>query len=51
MNPKITIILPTYNRKILLRRALNSMPLSKDYQVIIIDDGSTDGSWHLIEEW
>lgn len=51
MNPKITIILPTYNRKILLRRALNSIPLSKDYQVIMIDDGSTDGSWHLIEEW
>lgn len=51
MNPKITIILPTYNRKILLKRALNSIPLSKDYQVIMIDDGSTDGSWHLIEEW
>lgn len=51
MNPKITIILPTYNRKILLRRALNSIPLSKDYQVIMIDDGSTDGSKQFIQDW
>lgn len=51
MNPKITIILPTYNRKILLRRALNSIPLSKDCQVIMIDDGSTDGSKQFIPDW
>ena len=43
MNPKITIIIPTYNREVLLRRALNSVPLSKDYQIIVIDDGKIVG--------
>ena len=51
MNPKITIIIPTYNREVLLRRALNSVPLSKDYQIIVIDDGSKDNSWQFIEDW
>ena len=51
MKPKITIIIPTYNRAELLKRALASVPLSKEYQVIIIDDGSNDNTWEIIEEW
>lgn len=49
--PKITIIIPTYNRAELLKRALASVPLSKDYQVIIINDGSTDHTLGVIADW
>ena len=49
--PKLTIIIPTYNRAELLKRALASVPLSKEYQVIVIDDGSDDGTLGIITEW
>lgn len=48
---KLTIIVPVYNEEKLLLRALNSIPLSKDYQLILIDDGSTDNSFEIITEW
>lgn len=48
---KISIIIPTYNRVELLKRALASVPLSKEYQVIIIDDGSSDNTWSIITGW
>ena len=48
---KLTIIVPVYNEEKLLLRALNSIPLSKDYQLILIDDGSTDKSGELMENW
>lgn len=51
MNPKITIIIPTYNRAELLKKALASVPLSKEYQVIVIDDGSDDGTLGIITDW
>ena len=51
MNPKLTIIIPTYNRAELLKRALASVPLSKEYQVVVIDDGSSDNTWSVITEW
>lgn len=51
MSPKITIIIPTYNRAELLKRALASVPLSKEYQAIVIDDGSDDGAWEYIIRW
>lgn len=51
MNPKLTIIIPVYNCEDLLKRALDSVPLSKDYQLILIDDGSEDESWEIIRKW
>ena len=51
MKPKLTIIIPTYNRAELLKRALASVPLSKEYQVIVIDDGSSDNTWSVVTEW
>jgi len=49
---KITIIIPTYNRKDTLKKCLNTVfnqtyPKT-DYEVIIIDDGSTDGTEELV---
>ena len=51
MTPKITIIMPVYNRESLVKRALDSLPIEKEYQYIILDDGSTDGSWKKIVDW
>lgn len=51
MTPKITVIVPVYNEEELVKRALESVPLAEDTQVIVINDGSTDGSWRVIAEW
>jgi GT2 family glycosyltransferase len=42
--PKVTIILPTYNRQTFLERAISSIlqQTYTDYELIIVDDGSTD---------
>lgn len=46
----ISIILTTYNRKKYLPRAINSILKQsyKNYEVIIVDDGSEDGSEKII---
>ena len=46
--PRITVVIPTYNRRALLARTLptvltQDMP-REDYEVIVVVDGSTDGS-------
>lgn len=51
MKPKLSIIMPVYNREDLVGRALDSIPLSRDYQIILIDDGSVDGSLKILDEW
>lgn len=46
MNPLVSIIIPTWNRRQLVQEAIASV-LSQDYEereVIVIDDGSTDGT-------
>tara|TARA_B100001250_G_scaffold317642_1_gene280088 strand:- start:277 stop:1137 length:861 start_codon:yes stop_codon:yes gene_type:complete len=48
---KISVIIPAYNRKHTLPRALDSV-LAQSYQpfeIILIDDGSTDGTINLIK--
>ena len=48
---EISVILPTYNRKHTLQRSIGSI-LNQTYrpsEIIIIDDGSSDGSSELIE--
>jgi len=44
--PQISVIIPTYNRKLLLQRALDSVMRQtlKNFELIIIDDASEDGS-------
>jgi GT2 family glycosyltransferase/predicted SAM-dependent methyltransferase len=42
--PKVSVIIPTYNRAALLRRALTSVfaQTFRDFEVLVADDGSTD---------
>ena len=48
--PLISVILPVYNRKYILKRALDSIikQTFKNFELIIIDDGSTDNVKELI---
>jgi len=49
---KITVIIPTYNRKHTLNRAVQSV-LNQTYhplEIIVVDDGSTDGTYEWLQE-
>ena len=51
--PKISIIVPVYNSCRYLPQCLESVLLQtfKDYEVLLVDDGSTDGSGPICEEF
>lgn len=51
--PEVSIILPTYNRKNLLTRAITSV-INQTYdkwELIVVDDGSTDNSLEIIDPY
>lgn len=49
--PTISIIVPVYNTSIYLEQCLNSINNQsfKDYEVICVDDGSSDNSLHILK--
>lgn len=49
----ITVFTPTYNRAYCLERAYQSLlrQTCKDFEWLIIDDGSTDNTRELVESW
>ena len=49
--PLVSVVIPTYNRAEYLKQALSSVfrQTFTDYEVIVVDDGSTDGSRRIIE--
>lgn len=50
-NPKVSICIPTYNRKDYLQETLESVLAQtyKNYEIVIVDDGSTDGTEEMIK--
>ncbi len=52
MPPKISVIIPTYNRKSWLGRAIASVLRQswQDFELLIVDDGSTDGTFEALLE-
>jgi hypothetical protein len=44
--PKVSVILPTYQRRDLVQRAVASVlaQTDRDFELIVVDDGSTDGT-------
>lgn len=51
-HPAFSIIMPTYNRAFCIETAINSL-LNQTYQnfeLVIVDDGSTDGTENLLKE-
>ena len=53
MSPIISLIIPVYNSKAYLRRCLNSVQAQTftDYEVVLVDDGSTDGSSDICDAY
>lgn len=51
--PLLTVFTPTYNRAHTLKRTYNSLirQTCKDFEWLIVDDGSTDNTRSLIESW
>ncbi len=50
--PAVSVIIPVYNVKTRLQRCLDSVlrQLFTDFEVILVDDGSTDGSVEMCDE-
>jgi glycosyltransferase involved in cell wall biosynthesis len=53
MNPLVSIIIPVYNGTNYLREAIESAQAQtfSDYEILVIDDGSTDKTWEIIQSY
>jgi glycosyltransferase involved in cell wall biosynthesis len=51
-NPKVSVIIPTYNRAEKVRNTIESVLAQTitDLEVIVVDDGSSDGTGKLLKE-
>ena len=51
--PKISVVMPTYNRENYLKEAIDSIEEQtlQDWELIVIDDGSTDDTRGLVESY
>lgn len=50
--PKVSICVPTFNRKKYLKETIESILAQtyKEYEIIVVDDGSTDGTEDMIKQ-
>ena len=53
MRPKVTVIIPTYNRANLVSSAVDSILCQTydDFELIVVDDGSTDNTKKVLESY
>lgn len=51
--PQVSIVLPTYNRAYIIKRALQSILAQtyQDFELLVIDDGSTDNTREVVESF
>ena len=49
--PAVSVLIPTFQRRELVRRAVASVEAQtyRDFELIVIDDGSTDGTGEILE--
>src|SRR6266478_6433177 len=54
VNPYATVVIPTYNRLPILRKCLAALQAqtapATDYEILVIDDGSSDGTEAYLAE-
>ncbi len=55
LRPMVSVVVPTYNRRESLAQMLRSLELQSypgaEFEVIVVDDGSTDGTEQTVEEF
>ena len=51
--PKISVIVPVYNTEKYIEKCINSILMQEydSYEIIIVNDGSTDNSKNIIEKY
>ena len=53
MNPKVSIAMPVYNREKYVAQSIESVlnQTFTDFELLICDDGSTDSTWSVLENY
>lgn len=51
--PKVSVIIPTFNREKVLKRAVSSVlnQTFRDFELIVVNDGSTDGTKSILNKY
>jgi len=52
-NPRLSVVMPVHNALPFLDHSIKSIldQTLKDFEFVILDDASTDGSTELLREW
>ena len=53
MKPKVSVVIPTYNSSQFIVETLESVfaQTYKDYEIIVVDDGSTDNTKEVLQPY